>query len=633
MKWSKKNTLCSNYYLFIIISLWLIFYTSNAEAQQITTYTTEVLIVGGGTGGIAAGIESARNNAKTIIVSSTSWLGGMLTTAGVSATDGNDKLPSGIWQEFREALYKHYGSKNALSTGWVSSTLFEPHVGDSIFKAITDRETNLKVIYNFKFDHVLKEGKKVTGVIFKNDRSKKLLIKALVTIDATELGDVYANAGCSYFLGMDSKQQTGESFALQKPNNIIQDMTYVAILKDYGIGADKTIPRPKGYDSTIFFCSCKSPFCKDSSVGYSADKMLAYGRLPNNKYMINWPIHGNDIYINVVEMPGSKREAYYQEARQKTLSFVYYIQHQLGYKNLGLADDEFPTKDKLPFIPYHREGRRVKGVIQFNLNELMNRYSDHLYRTDIAVGDYPIDQHHSQNPQAPKRNFPHVSSFGVPLGALIPTNINGLIVADKGISVTNIVNGATRLQPCVLLTGQAAGALAAYSVLHKLEPRDVNVRNIQRILLRNNAYLLPFIDVTPKNVHFKAIQRIGVTGIIKAFGVPYSWENETWFYPNRPISEYELVQGLKEYYGVFKKYYAASGETLTIQSFVKILKMVGSSINLENIQKDWSNFNFPKPFSSNLKLDREMTVVLIDHYLHPFDKKINLNGNLMDYTN
>ena len=88
----------------------------------------DVLIIGGGAGGTAAGIQSARSGAKSIIVEQTDWLGGMLTAAGVSATDGDHRLPSGIWQEFRNALYKYYGGPEAVHTGWVSYTLFEPRV-------------------------------------------------------------------------------------------------------------------------------------------------------------------------------------------------------------------------------------------------------------------------------------------------------------------------------------------------------------------------------------------------------------------------------------------------------------------------------------------------------------------------
>ena len=55
----------------------------------------DVVIVGGGAGGTSAAIQSARNGAKTLLIEETEWLGGMLTSAGVSAIDGNYKLPSG----------------------------------------------------------------------------------------------------------------------------------------------------------------------------------------------------------------------------------------------------------------------------------------------------------------------------------------------------------------------------------------------------------------------------------------------------------------------------------------------------------------------------------------------------------
>jgi hypothetical protein len=105
--------------------------------QQINaqkTFKTEVLVVGASASGIAAGIQSARMGANTIIAEPSTWLGGMITAAGVCAFDGNHNLPSGIFGEFRAALYKVYGGPSKVSTGWVSNTLFEPHVGDSILK-------------------------------------------------------------------------------------------------------------------------------------------------------------------------------------------------------------------------------------------------------------------------------------------------------------------------------------------------------------------------------------------------------------------------------------------------------------------------------------------------------------------
>jgi ribulose 1,5-bisphosphate synthetase/thiazole synthase len=93
----------------IILILSLCITITSIHAQKVVY--TDVLVVGGGAGGTAAGLQSARLGVKTIIAEETTWLGGMLSAAGVTATDGNHRLPSGIWNEFREALYKVYETK------------------------------------------------------------------------------------------------------------------------------------------------------------------------------------------------------------------------------------------------------------------------------------------------------------------------------------------------------------------------------------------------------------------------------------------------------------------------------------------------------------------------------------------
>lgn len=71
-------------------------------------------------------------------------------------------------------------------------------------------------------------------------------------------------------------------------------------------------------------------------------------------------------------MPG--RDAALRPAREKTLRFIYYIQHELGFSHLGIADDEFGTADGLAYLPYHREGRRLDGVIRLTLDDVADRY-------------------------------------------------------------------------------------------------------------------------------------------------------------------------------------------------------------------------------------------------------------------
>lgn len=59
--------------------------------------------------------------------------------------------------------------------------------------------------------------------------------------------------------------------------------------------------------------------------------------------------------------------------------------------------------------------------------------------------------------------------------------MSNFIVAEKNISVTNIANGATRLQPVVLGIGQAAGVLAALSVSQQKSPDEIGVRAVQKL--------------------------------------------------------------------------------------------------------------------------------------------------------
>lgn len=273
---------------------------------------------------------------------------------------------------------------------------------------------------------------------------KSFTVNAVLLIDATELGDVAAAQGLPYRLGMDARDEIGESFAPAESNTIIQDLTYVVTLQDYGVGADKTIPKPTNYDPAEFACACAhADPISDNAPTLDCDKMLSYGKLPNGKYMINWPNCGNDYYLNIIEMNPEERKVALEAAKQATLRFTYYIQYELGYKHLGIAGDEYPTEDDLPMIPYHRESRRYVGLVDFTLPYVRTPYDspNPFYRTGIAVGDYTIDHHHKKNLEAPAIDFIkiRVPSYNVPLGALIPKDHPALILAEKSISVSTLL--------------------------------------------------------------------------------------------------------------------------------------------------------------------------------------------------
>ncbi|MBB5439275.1 hypothetical protein HDC92_002962 [Pedobacter sp. AK017] len=591
----------------------------------------QLLIIGAGASGTTAAIQASRMGVKTLLIEETDWLGGMLTSAGVSAIDGNHNMPSGLWGEFRQKLYDHYGGPKAVETGWVSNTLFEPAQGNKILKELAVNP-NLTIWYRSSWKNIMRRGNRWSVEVAV--KGKPVIVNADLIIDATELGDVMAYLKVPYRLGMDSRFDLGESFAPEKANGIIQDMTYVAILKDYGKDADRTISKPAGYRPEIFEHSCdvSDPASKDNTPVIDCNRMITYGKLPNGKYMINWPKHGNDIYLNVVEKNAKDRVADLKEAKLHTLRFIYYLQTAMGFKNLGLADDEFPTKDKLPMIPYYRESRRLDALTMLTVPYVAQPYGQAkpYYRTGVIVGDYTIDHHHLKNPEAPAIDFVKIKipAYNVPLGTLIPKTEKGLIVAEKSIGASNIVAGATRLQPVVLGIGQAAGALAAIAIKKSVQPADVNIREVQEALLNSNAYLMPFIDVKPTDVNFKAIQRIGATGILKGTGISYKWANQMWFYPHHFISELDFINGLKTYYPEVSDI-AASGKDLGVDFFTQVMSRLDKSITLQKVTADLQKLHEKQDEIQSNGIKRGELAVLLDGYLNPFAKQVNFSGDLI----
>lgn len=583
----------------------------------------DVAIIGGGTSGTAAALAAARMGARTLVVEETPWLGGMLTAAGVSATDGNYKLRGGLWGEFRDSLEQRYGGPEALKTGWVSNILFEPKVGNAIFQHMAANEPSLELC----FHHTLREINREAGrwhLTIAGPKGEKR-VTASVVIDATELGDVARRLGVGYDLGMEASAQTGEAIAPKEGNSIVQDLTYVAILEAYD--HDRTIPCPEGYDPATYACCCINPRCidpKEPNRMWAPEMMLSYGRLPGGKMMINWPIEGNDYYLNLVDATPEERKELLQKAKNHTLGMLYFLQTELGYRHLDLSDDEFPTEDRLPLIPYHRESRRIHGVVRFTLEHLLNPYDTTLYRTAIAVGDYPVDQHHARYSgwdQLPDLHFCPVPPYGLPLGVMLPKEQEGLIVAEKSLSVSNLVNGSSRLQPVVLQVGEAAGTLAALAARQGCEPREVGVREVQEQLLEQGGYLLPFRDLPATDPRFKPLQRIALCGILPLRGEHIGWENTAWLDIEKPIRQCELSRSLHPLYPTIE---ATSEEALVDGPALKELLLKSGCCSEEEILAAAQALQIN--LDDNTPLARMDCALMIDRLLDPFHRPVDLYG-------
>jgi hypothetical protein len=473
----------------------------------------EVLVVGGGAGGFAAGMQSARMGTDTCILEETDWLGGMLTSAGVGAIDGAkiDGVSNSIFGEMRDLIERKYSpeiDRTRLCT--VSYFCFEPSVGKKVLEEMAAKEDHLEIFYKTRVTKVYKENDKIIGVKAKNTQGETFLIPAHITIDATEYGDILELSGTPYDIGPD--EDSGEPLN-KKIEKCVQPLTQVMILKNYG--EDVTIKKPKNYDKKNYICSVKNKSCW--SAKFTFDELVLYGLMPNGKIMINWPQNnwGNDFDAYSDKHEGLTRKEILEKAKDHSRGFLYFIQTELGHNTYGMYN-EFGTPDRFPKIPYVRESRRLKGVERLMEQDITpdQRITRPLGVVEdaIAVGDYPIDIHFcSQKSHVYKKTH----AFQIPYGVIVPEKMDGLLAAEKNISVSHIANGATRLQPTVMSVGQAAGAAASISAQHNIQPRDVDIEELQKALLDSGNMLFYYKDIKADHYAFEEINKLSLEKVLR----------------------------------------------------------------------------------------------------------------------
>jgi len=600
----------------------VIFFSTNAFSQ---TLKTGVLVIGGGAAGVAAGIQSARSNVKTIIVEPGPWLGGSLTSGAMCVVEGNRNFSSGIWGEFRKRLKEYYKTTPGFDTVSNSTLRFEPAVGAAVLKKITDTVKNLTVHLNASFIGIKKDG---TGYeVTANINGTNTTIKAQVVVDGTETGDVAFKLGVPYDAGFESEVQSGEKEAVKTALSSIQDITWIAILKDYGRAADRTITKPEDYDETLY-ASLKKQNIK---------QILEASRLPNDKFMLK--IKGiNDVAVTINDFAPVEKETVYKKARLRTLGLVYFLQTQLGLKNLSVDNLEFNTPDHLPYMPYIREARRSKGIIKMVLDDIYTPYSrsSRLYRTSIGIGDALPEQNFTSAANAPKINYGAFPAYSVPAGTVIVKGFDNFLVAEKAMSVTHLVNASTMYPSVQMTIGQGIGSIAAYCAFFKTTTKSVKIRLIQNEILTYHGYLMPFLDVKQSDPQFIAIQKLGVTGLLQGVQKPNGNAARVFFLPDSVVQTAEIKPVLSEVYTRsflwFNKNKPAELFTIgNMLSFIEELNLRDAKSFQLLIQNDWkTKLRLSSEFSIARPITRREFAALADVYLKPFDRPVDLTGKLLN---
>jgi len=594
------------------------------------TIKTDVVVIGGSASGVAAGIQAARSNVKALIVEPGPWLGGSLTAGANCIVDANRNLPSGIWGEFRKHVREFYKKEPGYDTAYNAALKFEPYTGAAILKKITDTVKRLTVKLNTPCTSIKKNGDGWELTI--NEKGKTVTVKAQVVIDATETGDIAAKAGAKFDIGFESKKATGEAIAPEEANPLIQEITWIAVVKDYKDAANHTIPKPEGYNAADYAC------LKDKDI----KKMLEGGRIPNNKFMIKWADCANSFPVTMHDLEPENREAYYHKVKQHTLGMVYFIETEMGMKNIGIDPQEFGSTDGLPYIPYIREARRAQGIIRMTMNEISTPYDNAgklYYRTSIGVGDASPGQHFSADSKAPKTAYPPMPGYSIPMGAVIVKGIDNFLVTEKAMSTTHLVN-ASSFYPSVQMTlGQGAGTVAAYIAFFKLTTKDIKdlqVRKIQNELLDFKGYLMPFADVNLTDRDFRAVQQVGATGLLRGVQKLTGKTTAVYFLPDTMVLTSEVKPVMLDLYTRaflwFNK--VKPGDTFTVGnmlSFISEMTLADPETLNINMAKYWkTRFKFTTDFDVNRAITRREFTVLANTYINPFARTVDITGRFVN---
>lgn len=510
--------------------------------------------------------------------------------------------------------YDSRGKSMGTSYWTSNSVAFEPRIGQDVLIAMVNdarRRGNIDFMMNSNIIAVDKDKRKVTGVTVQlSDKStRKYTCKVL--IDATEYGDILPLAKTQYRIGNSTSKFPNPDSMIQDitwtavlkkyPAGVPNNLRPISPLPGYELAK-------RNYESFVSAdgFNFRNKFPVDTPVNFATHN--SYRGLPDStnpynydadrnnrdfitKTSVNW---AND-YPGTYSWNGRRglpvayienknlRLQIEREALIKTLHFIYYIQNELG-ENWSVANDEFNNRilpeaartlprewqdvvRHMPPMPYVRESRRIIAKHTLTSHEILQNslsYRDgqtsHEFSDAIAIGGYILDLHGANTDADMEWEFNERSSssitnrprgpFQVPMNILIPEDTDGLIAAEKNISASRLAAGALRLQPITMMTGQAAGALAALCVKENKFPKDIQAIRVQWELLNSDVdlSLCHYSDIPEEHPVYKSIQISNMHGLIPANEYPHVPSfNLSWI--EDPVIAMTIIRGADK--GIF----------------------------------------------------------------------------------
>lgn len=495
----------------------------------------DLLIIGGGLGGVAAALTAASLGSRVIITEESSWLGGQVSSQAVPPDEHEwiETLQiSPSYSRFRERIREHYRTLYPLSNearaevhlnpgaGFVSRLCHEPRAAALVISELLSpfiAAGLITVLTEHRPVRVDRHGGHIVAVTVRDTRGGDAVhLRGDFVIDATELGDLLELGGFDHVIGAEAAADTGELHAPAVADPFDQQAVTWCAAVEYRHGEDHTIPQPAEY---AYWKSTVAPFWPGSQLSWediepitlkprvrplfegdprraelTHDRDLWHYRriLARRNFEPHWP-SGDVSLLNwpqidywdkpLLGVSESERQQALEGARGLTRSFIHWMQTEaprsdggFGYPELKPRGDVMGTADGLAQAVYVRESRRIRAlftVTEQHIGRTMRGegVGSSVFNDSVGIGYYRIDLH----PSTSGRTYVDIDCypFQIPLGALIPADVDNLIAGNKNIGTTHITNGAYRLHPVEWSIGEAAGALAVYCAAHRLTPEAV----------------------------------------------------------------------------------------------------------------------------------------------------------------
>lgn len=499
--------------------------------------SADVIVVGGGLGGVAAALAVLRAGHTAILTEQYAWLGGQLTSQAVTLDEHTWIEQFGCsasYRELRDGIRDYYRRHYPLSeqaraerylnpgAGLVSRLCSEPGVGAAVIDALLAPYASsgrLTLLQPAVATATEVDGDRVAAVEVETPDAR-ILLRGEYVLDATETGELLPLSGTEYVVGAESRQETGERHApdVADPQNV-QAISWCFVVDH--VSGDHTIPRPDDYDMWRSFApefwggpmmSLTAPHPRtlelvtrdftptidDDPFHRVADqredggdqelwtfrrilarKMLEPGFLESDVVLVNWPMID---YVGGSIIDNPKAAEHLAAAKSQSRAMLYWLQTEAprpdgghGWPGLRLRPDVTGTDDGFAQAPYIRESRRIRAEHTVVEQDLSVAARDDARPATFADSVGVGMYRIDLHPSTGGDNYIDVASvpFEIPLGALIPIRMQNLLPAAKNVGTTHITNGAFRLHPVEWSIGEAAGWLAAFCLDRATDPRAV----------------------------------------------------------------------------------------------------------------------------------------------------------------